>query len=148
MKKSKLYRLFTTLSPEQINRFSNFVNTHYYNTRTDVKKLCNYCSSTQEWSLAEAHNSIFPKKEYSSSRLRNTQTHLLQLLRKFVIYERLERQPEQGQILLLQIYREWMLDKEFSESWRKGEQLVEDFPYKGEQYYALKAKMQQELFLH
>lgn len=145
---TKLIRLFRALSKVERNRLERFVGSPYHNTHTDVKTLLAYLLITPRPTQEEAHAHVFPDAPYNDTKLRNTQSYLLKLLEKFLVYEHLEQDPVAYTQSLLPLYRQRGLNKGFQSTLRNSSRLLEQQPHRSVRYHYRSFRLQQEQFLY
>ena len=148
MHNTKLVQLFQTLSKVEQNRLERFIDSPYHNRHSDVKALLDYLLAVSPPTLEGAHAAVFPNQPYNSTKLRNTQSYLLKLVEKFLVYEHLEQDEAAYCQLLLPLYRQRGLHKGFQSTVRNNARYLSKQPHRSVQYHYGEFCLQQEQFLH
>lgn len=148
MQHTKLLQLFNSLSKVERNRLERFVHSPYHNTHQEVQQLLTYLSQVDNPTVEEAYAFVFPDQTYNNAKLRNTQSYLLKLVEKFLIYEFIEQDEEAAHQLLLPLYRQRGIHKGFQGTVRNTTRLLERQPYRSIQYHYQSFRLQEEQFLY
>jgi len=129
---SQLYQLLTALSSRQRQRFLLFVQSPYYNQRSELSSLAQMLiTSLPKLPQKElAYRQLFPTRSYRDSHWRLLQSDLLQLLESFlgVAYQDAFTSTEQ-QLRLLITHRELRQPKRYSAAQRRVERMVPTLPH-------------------
>lgn len=148
MQNTKLFQLFKTFTKVEQNRLQRFVESPYHNQHRDVQGLLQYLLHTSAPTLEGAYRHLYPAQPYNGTKLRNTQSYLLKVMEKFLVYESLEQNQETYYQLLLPLYRQRSLPKGFQSIFRNSRRLLERQAERSVNYHYQDFFLQQEQFLH
>ena len=120
MTTSKLIQLFQQLSPEEMFRLRDFVQSPYHNKNEHVVALFMYLDSRYP-EFAEQHierhtvwQKLYPDKIYDDLKLRHVASLLLKVCEAFLQTEALREKPSLAGAQLLEAYRRKRLGKHFA----------------------------------
>ncbi len=135
-----LLQVFESLSPKEIRELGRFIRSPYINRRIEVSRLYDYIAkniSISEDTLRKekAWKYVFPNKEYDGKEMRYTMSFLLKATRQFLIYQELDEDKVQSQILLCRSLRHRRLDKLFEKEVKKTMEWQKEQPYRNTLYH-------------
>ncbi len=153
MTTSKLIQLLHQLSPEEMFRLRDFVQSPYHNKNEHVQALFLYLDSRypelvpQHIDKQTVWQKLYPDKIYDDLKLRHVASLLLKVCEAFLQTEALREKPSLAGAQLLEAYRRKRLGKHFTSAKRALEQALEKqgalrIPDHYHQYQAL---LEQEL---
>jgi hypothetical protein len=145
MQQSKVISLLRSLSPKEIRRFDDFVHAAYFGATADVQALWRVLAAqAPDFPDAaidrfEVMALAFPDRPLPSdveiSRLLNA---LLQLAEQFLAIEDLRQSPADAESRVLRAYQRHGLDKHFQASLRRVHRLMEEMPFRDEEWLHLR----------
>jgi len=140
MNNSILFQVFKSLSPIEIRELGRFIRSPFINRRDEVSRLYDYFAqniSISEGALKKEKTwkYIFPHTEYKDKELRYTMSFLLKATRQFLIYQELNNDQVQSQVLLCRSLRHRRLDKLFEKEINKTMNWQEEQPYRNTRYH-------------
>lgn len=131
MHATKLIQLFHQLSPEEMFRLRDFVQSPYHNKNEHVQALFLYLDGRYP-ELAPQHiekwvvwQKLYPDKIYDDLKLRHVASLLLKVCEEFLQTEALRQKPVMAGAQLLEAYRRKRLGKHFTGAKRALEQAME-----------------------
>lgn len=111
MKKHKLIRFLSVMEAEQLQRFTDFIASPYYNTNKRVIALGEYliqnikATTDDEMDREEMYQVVFPNEPYQDNKLRAMLSIVTKLAEDFLVAEHVKNNPAVKQQLLLQSSR-------------------------------------------
>ena len=140
MNNSVLFRVFSSLSPIEIRELGRFIRSPYINRRDEVSRLYDFFAqniSISDGALTKekAWKSIFPGSSYSDKEMRYTMSFLLKAIRQFLIYQELNNDKVQSQVLLCRSLRHRRLDKLFEKEIKKTMEWQDKQPFRNTLYH-------------
>ncbi len=140
MNNSVLLQVFQSLSPSEIRELERFVRSPYINRRDEVSRLCDFI--TKNISISEgavkrekAWKYVFPNIEYDDKEMRYSMSFLLKVIRQFLVYQEVNNDKVQSQVLLCRSLRHRGLDKLFEKEIKKTIAWQEEQPYRNTLYH-------------
>lgn len=117
MTNNKLLRVVLSLNDMETKQFSKFINSPYFNERTELIQFWKLLSKQKNGLLKDwkkiFFKQIFPQKVYTDVSMRKLMTQLNNLIQKFLIVHYLEKDEWLSKKILLQCYGQKNLTKEF-----------------------------------
>ena len=140
MNNSVLFRVFVSLSPKEIQEMGRFIQSPYVNRRNEVSRLYDFFAKNiviSEGALKKekAWKHIFPNTEYQDKEMRYVMSFLLKALRQFLVYQEINNDKVQSQVLLCRSLRHRGLDKLFEKEIKKTIDWQENQPYRNTLYH-------------
>ncbi|MEM7367833.1 MAG: hypothetical protein AAF587_04485 [Bacteroidota bacterium] len=108
MSSNKLIRLIRTLSGQEWHRFFDFVSSPYFNKKKKLSQLATYLQQyVGDWENEALANpqisrNLFPNQPYDPQRIRDLNSFLYRLLRKFLAIEATANSVEEESLIFLQ----------------------------------------------
>lgn len=146
---TKLLTLLEVLNHKELKLLKKWVQSPFFNQRTDVIQLLNlflkYRKKAQAIpSKSDIFNHLFPNEPYDDHRIRMVMSFLYKLTERFSIYQQQQIELVPNKLTLLKIYRTRKLNKPFQKTAKEIEKLLEQIPYKNANYFRLKFRFHQE----
>ena len=140
MKNSVLFKVFQSLSSIEIRELGRFVRSPYINRREEVVRLYDYIAQNiglSEGALTKekAWKYIFPNCAYKDKEMRYTMSFLLKATRQFLIFQELNNDKVQSQVLLCRSLRHRGLDKLFEKEINSTINWQESQPFRNTRYH-------------
>ena len=134
MEKSLLARLLISLNAPELSRLDKFIQSPYFNNRTEVVKLCQvlvqYTRKGKEWpDKTILFQQIFGKKPFDDHRLRVTMSFLYQLICRFISLETLESDAAAQQRALALALRSRNLPERAAKALQQARTVAADAPH-------------------
>ncbi|MEM6267903.1 MAG: hypothetical protein AAF998_00630 [Bacteroidota bacterium] len=149
MKKTKLLKLWQSLSERERKRLAQFVRSPYHNQHRDVIALCDWLIEAEnpaEATKTDAHATIFPGETYTDLRLRHVMSYLVRLIEDMVAYEAFRREEDQYQVQLLREYGRRNLPGAFQSTLKKSRQKSQRQPRLGPDHHHFNYQLLMEEF--
>lgn len=151
MYKSKLIRLYKTLSDAEIRQFKKWINSPIHNKHKDVQRLFAYLFSRQGISAVTTDRErvfqyLYPKEEMNMARLRHVMSFATDVLEEFIRYIEQVSDFKNQEILLLRGLRKRGLKKDAEKQEQQVLAMLEKEIVKNEDYYSIKYQLELELF--
>ncbi len=153
MQNSQLFLILKTFSKKEFGELRKWLLSPAHNQREDVVLLFDYLStnghldSDKHLKKEKIYSKIFPKEFFDDAKLRQTMHFTLRAVEEFLVYQTLQEDVLQTQIILASIYRKRKVDKAFQKSVRLVEELQEKLPNRNQQYLRSAYLLQQEKYL-
>lgn len=121
MQKSRLYEVFSAISPKDTKELKKFVASPFYNQRAHVVRLYAYLLN---YKLAKdrlpdrraAFEYIWPKQDFDDHKLRLSMSLLLKVIEKYLIWQELSEEETVVKLKLSQAYRKLGLKRHFTKN--------------------------------
>lgn len=130
MKNKRLFSLLEKLNKKELKSFEKFLASPYYNTNTKLIQLFRFIqisasSNYESETLKESylHKKLFPDKGRITSSVSTLFSKLTELLEEFLVQERLKKEKNYKNRLLLQTLVERGNLSEFGKTFKKGKSL-------------------------
>lgn len=151
MYKSKLIRLYQTLSDAEIRQFKKWVKSPIHNKHKDVQLLFDYLFSRQGISEVTTHRErvfqfLYPKEKINMPRLRHVMSFATDVLENFIRYIEHISDYKNGEILLLRGFRKRNLKKDAERQEHQLLKILEKETIQNEDYYRIKYQLELEFF--
>jgi hypothetical protein len=136
MNGSKLLKLFKSLDRHDIQRIGKFVHSPYFNHREDVRRLFDYLEKHSDMPLSylrkeKAFPVVFPnEKAFDVQKMLYAMSFLLQNIRQYLLLDGFEHDPLQGQIYLLQAFRQRGMNDFFEKTLKDAHEQAEKQPFR------------------
>ncbi len=140
MENSVLFQVFFSLSPKEVRDFGLFIRSPYINRRDEVSRLYDFFAnnigiSEGAISKEKGWKYVFPHKDYDDKTMRYTMSFLLRALRQFLIFQEIDNNKVQSQVLLCRSLRHRRLNKLFEKEIKKTMEWQEEQPYRNTLYH-------------
>jgi len=154
MHQSKLLELLRKLSPRQLNRFGEFLQSPYFNKNTENTSFFSYLQTFapgfgQPALAKEAVIEAAPSEGLRDERsLAYRMNELMQLLEQFLAVEYLQAHPLEEQLSLMETYRQMELDKHYNSALKRAQRLLEQQAYRDGPFLRARYRMAELGYLH
>jgi hypothetical protein len=140
MLKSALFQVLESLSQKEMRELGRFIRSPYINRRNEVSRLYDFIAkniSISEDTLRKEKiwKYVFPGKEYDDKEMRYAMSFLLKATRQFLIYQELNNDKVQSQVLLCRSLRHRGLGKFFEKEIEKTIKWQENQPYRNTRFH-------------
>jgi hypothetical protein len=100
MQNSQLVQLLQAFSPQEKKEIRRFLNSPYFNTRTDTLRLFEYGCTTKNWDKEAVKSAVFGQPTTSDEQLRLLMTYLMRLLETWIAQKEFDENTTQQNLLL------------------------------------------------
>ena len=144
MYNSKLIQLLQTLSKVELNRFSDYVSSPYFNKNEQIIKLLEVLTELYpKYDEENVHREVLYKKVFNDDhlneqKLRYLMSDLTKLLENFLIDQKMKDQLFQNNHLLISIFQEKALEKYENAILDQSITYLQKYPYLDDNYYYTK----------
>jgi hypothetical protein len=140
MKKSLLYRIFSSLEKNEKRTFRKWVNSEVHNQRGNVSQLLHYIDDNfdKEPILLKkevAWESLFPDKKYDEAQMNRLISYLLSCLKDYLAWREWQQNTVNQKLRLSRAFKSLGLADEFDNSIADTEQSLENQPFRDTDYY-------------
>ncbi len=139
MDKLTLFKIFRSFTPDEMNSFSEFVETPFYNKASYVtnyfKILRSYYPDFSKGDPKYIFNLLYPQKKYNNATIRRLNSELLFLAEKFLTLTALEKNNTMKSALLLEQLDQRKIDTHFIKKLRSSRSELNSKKKDGEKYY-------------
>lgn len=141
MIKNKLIQLLSTFSKKEMTRFLEFVQSPYFNKRTDVVNLIQYLHkiypnfTTKKCSQQKIFQQVYTSKTYNQSLLALVYTYTFRLAKKFLSTEIYSTQSQVQSLHLLQAIHQKGQIPFYQKQFKKAQETLEALPYRNSSFY-------------
>lgn len=151
MYKSKLIRLYSTLTKAEHRQFKKWLNSPLHNKHKDVKQLFNYLFSRtsldEKWLHYErVFEYLYPDRAFNMARLRHVMSFANETLEQFLQYLEQVNDYKNCAINLLKALRKRNLTKDATRLAKQLQQEGEQQALRDEHYYQWAYQLESELF--
>jgi hypothetical protein len=151
MHKSKLIRLYRTLTKAEHRQFKKWLQSPLHNRHKDVKQLFNYLSSrtsldAEQLQREKAFAYLYPDRAFNMARLRHVMSFASETLEDFLQYLEYKNDHKNSAIALLKGLRERNLTKDATRFAKQLKEEGEQQPLRDEHYYQWAYQLESELF--
>jgi len=148
MQNTLIWDIIYTFSTPEIRRFRRFLESPYFNQRTDLIQLFegllpfrlknNIPEKTEIWKI------IFPDKNYDNQEMRLLLSYFLKVLEQFLVVEKMMGNHLEQHALLLSAYREKNLNRHFQKALNRSEKQLQKQTFRHSEFYFSNFKLEQE----
>lgn len=141
MKKSKVVLLLRSCKASEINDMEQFLRSPYFNEDEAVTRLFQYLKafypdfSAPELKKKQVFSMVFPDQPYDDKQLRYLISGLNKLLERFLAFHKVEQNPHQLSLALLESLSERGLNKSYRQASRQLEKKLTSNPAKSSQFF-------------
>jgi len=141
LKKNKLITLLSAFSKKEMTRFLEFVQSPYFNKRTDVVNLSQYLHSIypnfteKKCDQKKIFQQLYPSKTYHQPLLALVFTYTFRLVKKFLSMEVYGAQAQVQSLNLLQAIHQKGQVSLYQKQFEKAQKILEDLPYRNSSFY-------------
>jgi len=153
MKTNKLWKLLQTMDNRERRRLRKFVDSPFFNQRTDVIRLLEILDeclrkNTYPPEKPDLFRLLFPGEPYDDHHIRLVSSLLLKKAEKFLVYEFREGQPVEYEIQLASIYRRRNLEQHYHSVIRKAKDYQMKEPFRNAEYFEQSFRIELEEYNH
>ncbi len=141
MEKSGLVQLIQSLSAVEKREMGKFLDSPFFNQRTDVVQLFQHLCSNTSLTKTAVWAVTMEATPYDDSRMRLLMSYLLQLLEQYLAVKELQARPLEEQHLTALAYRRRSMRDAAQKNWRKLETNLEKQPLRNLYYHELRFKL-------
>ncbi|CAN5624009.1 hypothetical protein BH10BAC5_BH10BAC5_03060 [soil metagenome] len=141
MENLTLFKTLKSFTREEIDQFSDFIESPYFNKANYLKTYFSFIKVSypefkkEELEAEKIFRKIYPERKYNNATIRRLNYELFVLAEKFLIVNSLNNKKELGSELLLEELDMRRLDTHFLKKLRKGYSELESIFEKGEDYF-------------
>ncbi len=154
MYKSKLVEMLRHFSPKELNRFSEYLSSPFFNKDEQVLIFYNHIKK-----FAPEFNSPGIDKDkviergipgivLTEKKLGYLMSDVVEHIEDFIRYNKFSEQAVEGYCHLLAIYNKWESDKLFDQTLREAKDVLDRFPYRDAPYFYKEYLLQSEINLY
>ncbi|MFN0014090.1 MAG: hypothetical protein ACKVU2_06035 [Saprospiraceae bacterium] len=137
MDRNNVYRLVLSLSAIERRDARRFLESPYFNLRTDLIRLFDFFCSDKKADKACAWATLHPAEPYDDTRMRLLMSYLNRLLETFLLVQDMHEKAPESRIRLAAAYRNRGLMEPYERTMRAFERDLNTQPCRNENYYAL-----------
>ncbi len=139
MKKTKLYKLFSTLSARELNNWEAFLNSPFMNRRKDVITLLNFMINERKKKNPNYDNEtvfalLYPNEQYDSRKIDMTISRLYRLGEKYLAYKQIEKNEYLLKMNTAKAYKELKMKTEYQKMINDAQKALENTPCRNADY--------------
>lgn len=144
MKKNKLITLLSTFSKKEMTRFLEFVQSPYFNKRTDIIHLIQYLHKVhpnftqKKCDQKKIFQQVYPNKPFIQSVLALIFTYTFRLAKKFLSIEIYNTQSQKQSLNLLQAIHQKGQVGLYQKQFKHAQDTLEALPYRNGAFYQKK----------
>ena len=154
MQNTPLIKYISSLNDADFLQFRLWLQSPFFNHREELVKLLDWVSVnitnnftlTSNFTKEAAFQHLFPSKPYNDQHLRHLMSYLLQQLRQFLIWQSLQQNEVEQQLLLLENLQQRGLAKPFEKQRKKTEKILEKRPFRNDQFHFYEYQIQVEQY--
>jgi hypothetical protein len=140
MKKSLLYRIFSTLEKNERRNFKKWLNSEVHNQRGNVSQLLQYMDDNSEkvpmlLKKEVAWVSLFPDKKYDEAQMNRLMSYLLSCLKEYLAWREWQQDSFDQKLRLSRAFKRLGLEDEFDNSITDAEQALENQAFRDTDYH-------------
>lgn len=139
-----MYRLIQSLSTVERRDARRFLESPYFNLRTDLLQLFDFFCADKQADKAGAWAALHPDEQYDDTRMRLLMSYLNRLLETFLLVQDMPEKAPESRIRLAAAYRNRGLMEQHERTMRAFERELQVQPCRNENYYALQRLYQFE----
>lgn len=148
MKNTQLALLLSTLSSKEVIALKKWINSPFFNQRTDVIQLLDfylkhYKKHQEAPAKTKAFSHLFPNESYNDHKIRMVISFLNKQTEQFLIYQK-QQELLTDKLTLLEIYRERKMKKAYQKVTKGIEKKLAQTPLRNANYYRLKYRFHLE----
>jgi hypothetical protein len=145
MEKSKLIEILRTFDKGEINSFTDFVRSPFFNKEKVLIKIAEYLQKrhpdyNSDIEKEKVFGFLYPGKKYNDGLMRNIISDVMRLAEEFLAVKHMRKNGHKKELLLLEELNEKKLESHFLKHKLKLEKVIESSPFKDEFYYSQKAE--------
>jgi len=142
--RNNVYRLIQSLSTVERRDARRFLESPYFNLRTDLLHLFDFFCADKQADKAGAWAALHPAEQYDDTRMRLLMSYLNRLLETFLLVQDTSEKAPESRIRLATAYRNRGLMEQHERTMRAFERDLQAQPSRNENYYALQRLYQFE----
>lgn len=141
MKKSRLVEILKTCSKKELRELKKWVQSPAHNQREDVISLYKYLIEDEHlWkdefvAKAAAYRWVYGKGVFDDAKMRQVIFFLVKSVEEFLIYQEVNQDPIEAQMVLSKVYRKKGLDKPFEKNMRVIKNLQEKQLHRNDHFF-------------
>jgi len=140
MESSRLLQVLRTFSTNEQRKFSEFVESPFFNKNIHVRHLCRHLMSHLEDSASPAEKKVlfakmFPKETYNDEKMRNIMSDLLKLAELCLSYTNFGKDEFAVQNRLIEELASRELENVLESSTKKSQKLIDESEVKDGEFY-------------
>ena len=144
MDRNNVYRLIQSLSTVERRDARRFLESPYFNLRTDLLQLFDFFCAYKQADKTGAWAALHPAEQYDDTRMRLLMSYLNRLLETFLLVQDMPEKAPESRIRLATAYRNRGLMEQHERTMRAFERDLQAQPCRNENYYALQRLYQFE----
>jgi hypothetical protein len=147
MEKTLVWEAIKSLSKKEIKEFTQFLQSPFYNQRTDLMLLFNLISTSKvHISREQIFQKVFPNEDFDDQKLRLHLSYLFKVIEVFLIQKEQSDHELHNQILLLEAYRKRNLNRHFQKALNKTQKIFQQQNLRHPEFYFHNFLMESEQF--
>ena len=140
MKKGRLWEVFEQLDSRDLRELKKCVRSPWFNQREYVAVLYDYFVECREVldiipGREEMYRRVFPQTAFEDTRIRNAMSLLMKIIERYLTLKALESDRASAQIALASEYRKMNLPKQYQQTIRTCDQLMQTATDRPADYY-------------
>ncbi len=129
--KSNLYKLFCSLSPDELKELDKAVDSPFFNYRAEEIALFQFLRTAVKANQSEISGAVvckvlFPKQKADLNKLRHVMTYLTRIIHRVIIISETEQNEAQKRLTLTASLRKRKLDKLFLSNYEETRKFIEE----------------------
>ena len=137
MDRNNVYRLVQSLSAVERRDARRFLESPYFNLRSDLLRLFDFFCGNKHTDKVGAWAALQPSEPYDDTRMRLLMSYLNRLLETFLLVQDMQEKAPESRIRLAAAYRNRGLMEPYERTMRAFERDLHGQPCRNENYYAL-----------
>lgn len=153
MRESILLKNISVLEEKDRKQFQKWLESPLFNKRADLIALFQLIHKSIDKNpktliKRTAWDLIYPNEVYQEAKMNLIMSLLLQQLRAFLAWQAWQADEAAQQVYLCRALRSLGLDAEFERAWEHADTVINELPYRDEQYYWWNNQLYKEKFDH
>lgn len=149
LNKSKLFHLVSVLTKKEVTQIRKMLKSPFFNTRNDLVDLFERLvestkSAKVDVTRSDLNRQLYPDKKNNEAKLRAAMSDLLRLIEECWLINNYRADTLQSTLTLSKLYRKRKLAKSQLMSLNKAEHLLEDLPFRNQDYFRYQLDFQIE----
>jgi hypothetical protein len=154
LNKSNLYKLFLSLTDNELKELDKAVRSIFFNYREEEIKLFEYLLKTKKSNdekLLDAtvvFKHVFPKQKTDLAKLRHVMTYLMRIMKRFLVINEIEQHEVQKKLLLGHSFRKRNLEKLFLSEYEEATNHIQHRAPLSLELYFYQLQLHTEYYAH
>jgi hypothetical protein len=135
--RNNVYRLVQSLSAVERRDARRFLESPYFNLRTDLILLFDFYCAGKQADKTGAWIELHPSEPYDDTRMRLLMSYLNRLLETFLLVQDMQEKAPENRLRLAESYQNRGLTEQYERTMRAFDRDLQAQPYRNENFYAL-----------